>query len=98
MFLALTKAFAIKRPPKRLVSPHCLDAARSSSFDPTIDAETNVQALIAIDCLPDDPERALASILKTADIQSNFVERFWMSSRRKIAAGVLRQIASQGVV
>jgi hypothetical protein len=45
---------------------------------------------IALTCNPDDPDGALALILKTADIRSNFVERIWMSSRRNIASAVLR--------
>lgn len=47
---------------------------------------------IARACMPDDIERALGLMLKTADIRSNFVERIWMSSRRQIAGAILRAI------
>lgn len=47
---------------------------------------------IAQSCMPDDVERALGLMLKTADIRSNFVERIWMSSRRGIAGAILRAI------
>ena len=40
--------------------------------------------------MPDDTDRALQLILKTADIRSNFVERIWMSSRRQISGAILR--------
>jgi hypothetical protein len=39
---------------------------------------------------PDDPERALRLILKTADIRSNFVERTRMVSRPVLAQALLR--------
>jgi len=45
---------------------------------------------IAKTCWPENPERALELILSTADVRSNFVERFWMSSRRNIASATLR--------
>ena len=45
---------------------------------------------IARTCMPDNIDRALELILKTADIRSNFVERIWMSSRRNIAGAVLQ--------
>ena len=45
---------------------------------------------IAQTSMPDDVDRALKLILKSADIRSNFVERIWMSSRRKIAGAILR--------
>lgn len=45
---------------------------------------------IAQMCMPDDVGGALALIMKSADIRSNFVERIWMTSRRSVAAGVLR--------
>ena len=45
---------------------------------------------IARTCMPNNIDRALELILKTADIRSNFVERIWMSSRRNIAGAVLR--------
>ncbi|MGD1886598.1 MAG: DUF6339 family protein [Cohaesibacteraceae bacterium] len=47
---------------------------------------------IARSCMPDDVEKALGLILKTADIRSNFVERIWMSSRERIAGAILRAI------
>jgi hypothetical protein len=45
---------------------------------------------IARMCMPDDVSGALALIMKTADIRSNFVERIWMTSRQSVAAGALR--------
>lgn len=45
---------------------------------------------IAKTCMPDDIAGALALIMKTADIRSNFVERIWMTSRQNIAGAVLR--------
>ena len=50
---------------------------------------------IARTCRPDNIDKALELILKTADIRSNFVERIWMSSRKKIAAAVLRAMETQ---
>jgi Family of unknown function (DUF6339) len=44
---------------------------------------------IARTCAPDNVDSALALILKTADIRSNFVERIWMTSRQSIASSVL---------
>jgi hypothetical protein len=43
---------------------------------------------IARTCAPDNVDSALALILKTADIRSNFVERIWMTSRQSIASSV----------
>ena len=51
---------------------------------------------IAQTCMPDNTDKALELILKTADIRSNFVERIWMSSRRNIAGAVLRAIDTRG--
>lgn len=45
---------------------------------------------IARICQPDDVSGALALIMKSADIRSNFVERIWMTSRQKIASAVLK--------
>ena len=45
---------------------------------------------IAKTCDPGDVDGALALILTSADIRSNFVERIWMTSRRTIAGAVLR--------
>lgn len=45
---------------------------------------------IARTCAPDDIDGALALILRSADIRSNFVERIWMTSRQRIASTVLR--------
>lgn len=45
---------------------------------------------IATICQPEDVESALKLIMKTADIRSNFVERIWMTSRRRISGAVLR--------
>lgn len=45
---------------------------------------------IARTCSPDDIDGALALILRSADIRSNFVERIWMTSRQNIAGAVLR--------
>ena len=50
---------------------------------------------IARTCMPDNVDRALELILKTADIRSNFVERIWMSSRRNISGAVLRAMDTQ---
>lgn len=49
---------------------------------------------IARICSPDDIDGALSLILTTADIRSNFVERIWMTSRRRIAGAVLRAMKS----
>lgn len=48
--------------------------------------------------MPDNVERALELILKTADIRSNFVERIWMSSRRRIAGAILRAMESRSEI
>lgn len=50
---------------------------------------------IAKTCEPDNVDGALSLILTTADIRSNFVERIWMTSRRKIAGAVLRAMRSE---
>ncbi|MBU0727044.1 MAG: hypothetical protein KJ904_00090 [Alphaproteobacteria bacterium] len=49
---------------------------------------------IARTCMPEDVSGALAIIMKTADIRSNFVERIWMTSRKNIAGAVLRAMKS----
>lgn len=49
-------------------------------------------AYIAKSVMPDDIEKALKAILKTADIRSNLVERPWITSRPKLAAGIIRTI------
>ncbi len=49
---------------------------------------------IAKTCMPEDIPGALALIMKTADIRSNFVERIWMTSRKNIAGAVLRAMKS----
>ena len=50
---------------------------------------------IAKTCEPDNIDGALSLILTTADIRSNFVERIWMTSRRRIAGAVLRAMRSE---
>ena len=49
---------------------------------------------IAKTCMPEDIPGALALIMKSADIRSNFVERIWMTSRQNIAGAVLRAMKS----
>ena len=49
---------------------------------------------IATICQPEDVETALKLIMKTADIRSNFVERIWMTSRRRISGAVFRAMQS----
>ncbi|MGO8390542.1 DUF6339 family protein [Rhizobium ruizarguesonis] len=49
---------------------------------------------IARTCMPEDIHGALALIMKSADIRSNFVERIWMTSRQNIASAVLRAMKS----
>ena len=50
---------------------------------------------IAKMCQPENIDAALNLILKTADIRSNFVERIWMTSRRRIAGATLRAMQSE---
>jgi hypothetical protein len=50
---------------------------------------------IAKTCEPDNADDALRLILTTADIRSNFVERIWMTSRRRVASAVLRAMRSE---
>ncbi len=50
---------------------------------------------IAMICQPDDVVGALQLIMKTADIRSNFIERIWMTSRRRISGAVLRAMKSE---
>lgn len=50
---------------------------------------------IASTSMPEDVDRALKLILKSADIRSNFVERIWMSSRCEIAGAILRAMDSR---
>lgn len=50
---------------------------------------------IAKTCEPDNVDGALGLLLTTADIRSNFVERIWMTSRRRIAGAVLRAMRSE---
>lgn len=47
-------------------------------------------AYISRICYPEDPELALKLIVSKADIRSNFVERSWITSRVKIAGGIIR--------
>ncbi len=49
---------------------------------------------VAKTCMPEDISGALALIMKSADIRSNFVERIWMTSRQNIASAVLRAMKS----
>ena len=49
---------------------------------------------IAMICQPEDVDTALKLIMKTADIRSNFVERIWMTSRRRISGAVFRAMQS----
>ena len=52
-------------------------------------------AYIAKICFPQDQELALRLIVgKKADIRSNFVERSWITSRTKIAGGIIRAMNS----
>lgn len=55
-------------------------------------------AYIASMAMPHDHEGALRALLKTADIRSNVVERTWMTSRPKIAAGILRIIIRKAAI
>lgn len=41
---------------------------------------------------PDDPDRALQLILRSADIRSNLIERPWMFARPALARGILRMM------
>jgi hypothetical protein len=53
---------------------------------------------IAKSCMPDDVEKALGLMLRTADIRSNFVERIWMSSRGQIGGAILRAIDARAEI
>jgi hypothetical protein len=53
---------------------------------------------IANSAMPSDLEGALKAMLKTADIRSNVVERPWVTSRPKIAAGILRAIIRNPII
>jgi hypothetical protein len=55
-------------------------------------------AYIATICFPVDPELALKVIVSKADIRSNFVERSWITSRTKIAGGIIRAMNSDSWV
>ncbi|MHB1516335.1 MAG: DUF6339 family protein [Acidiferrobacteraceae bacterium] len=55
-------------------------------------------AYIAGKAMPDDHERALGAMLKTADIRSNLVERPWVTSRPGIAAGIIRTIVRRPAI
>lgn len=78
------------------------DLIRAHFFAPTQTGIRDDHALsrlwwnyqIARSCMPEDVPGALALIMKTADIRSNFVERIWMTSRRNIAGAVLRAMQS----
>lgn len=77
-----------------------ISAVKTHMFAPTQTAVRDDHSLsrlwwnyhIAKSCFPDEIEKALGLILKSADIRSNFVERVWMSSRRNIAAAILREM------
>lgn len=77
-----------------------ISAVQTHMFAPTQTAVRDDHSLsrlwwnyhIAESCFPDDVEKALGLILNSADIRSNFVERVWMSSRRNIAAAILREM------
>lgn len=47
---------------------------------------------IASRIYPENPPLALENILKSADIRSNFIERPWISTRIKLARGILRNL------
>lgn len=47
---------------------------------------------------PSNPERALELILYESYVRNNFVKRFWLCSRRKIAGAVLRAMDSYKLV
>lgn len=53
---------------------------------------------IAKTCMPEDINGALDLILISADVRSNFVERIWLTSRRRIAGAVLRAMKSDASV
>lgn len=55
-------------------------------------------AYVAHRAMPERHAEALSTIWKTADIRSNIVERPWITSRPKLAAGILRTIKTTPAV
>lgn len=53
---------------------------------------------IAQSCYPENPDHALSLIWHSADVRSNLVERIWLTSRKRLIAGVLRIMSSDSRV
>lgn len=51
---------------------------------------------IAKHCYPQDVDRGLELLLKTADIRSNIVERIWLTGRRSLATAVFKKMEHDG--
>jgi hypothetical protein len=79
---------------EKLVSEHFFAGTLTSMRDDNAIARLWWNAHIAAIGCPEDPEKALALILKRADIRSNFVERTRTVSRPVLARGLIRVMES----
>lgn len=72
------------------VGIHCFAKTQTMCRDDNALGRLWWSAFIAYKFAPDFHEEALALILKTADVRSNFVERTWMTTRPSVSKALLR--------
>lgn len=75
---------------KEMTELHIFSRSRSSIRDHQAVARLWWNWYIAKMSWPSNPERALELILTNSDVRRNFIKRFWLCSREKIAGAVLR--------
>jgi hypothetical protein len=82
----------------REIGAHLFAATQTAIRDDNGVSRLWWNAYIARLAMPDDPEKALRTILKKADFRSNFVERTRTVSRSALAAGIIRAMLSESWV
>jgi hypothetical protein len=77
---------------KKSIEVHFFGETRTRCRDDNAIGRLWWNAHIARMAMPDQHQLALKTMLKTADIRSNVIERPWISSRPPIAGGIVRTL------
>jgi hypothetical protein len=76
----------------KVIEDHFFAETRTACRDDNAVGRLWWTAYVAYLAMPQDQEKALVAIWKSADIRSNIVERPWISSRPKLAGAIVRAV------
>jgi hypothetical protein len=76
----------------KIIGDHFFGNTRTACRDDNAIGRLWWTAYVAHLALPEDHEKAIAAIWRSADIRSNVIERPWISSRPKLAGAIVRAI------